>query len=637
MTLILNINVKWVIRFILFSLLLNVSISSNAAENSLLPDLKKQAQQKQLWARQEWFKLVHYYPDSASPSGYLSHVDDKNFFLSKNGKSDPKSELFSTLESFFKTTQPDNKHAQCRFVARLAWLQKQLSFNLNILPYAACKDYEEWRNLVKADRVTLLFPAYHLNSPSSMYGHTLLRLDPATSEMNSDWLSYAVNFGAEVRDDDNSFFYAFKGLTGGYPGFFIVMPYFKKIQEYNRIEKRDIWEYQLNLTPEEVEKLVLHLWELKEIKFDYYFFDENCSYRLLELLEVARPQLNLTSEFVMTAIPVDTVRAIERAGLIEEITYRPSQVTTLQHIIETVPENNRSFIEQLADNPASSQKPPFSGLTLNQQQPIVEAAYKYLSYQQTNEARDPQRAERAHQLLTLLNQYPITESTPVPMPLYSPENGHGSKRLSIAVGEKQNKRYSDLSLRISFHSLEENENGFLRGAQINMGNIKVRMNESGSTQLQRFDLIDIFSLTPRTRFFKPLSWRIKTGLERQWVEGKNRLATHVTGGAGVTYPLMKNGQTYALGLFRLEGNRGFKPRIKPAIGGMLGTLYHWGFSTAHLSLEGTRFRADQYRLRLNYKQNFVLAQNHALEVLLRRELQYDTQFSEARIAYHYYY
>ncbi len=637
MTLTFSTNLKWFARFILFILLANVSIYSSANENSFLSDLNNQLQKKQLWTHQEWIKLIHYSSDRASPSGYSSQVDDKNFFLSKNGNNDPKSEIFSTLESFFKTTPSGNKHAQCRFVARLAWLQKQLPFDQSQLPSVTCKDYEEWRGLVKADRVTLLFPAYHLNSPSSMFGHTLLRLDPAESEMNSDWLSYAVNFGAEVNSDDNSLFYTFKGLTGGYPGYFIVMPYFKKIQEYNRIEKRDIWEYQLNLTSEEVEKLVLHLWELKEIKFDYYFFDENCSYRLLELLEVARPKLNLTNEFVMTAIPVDTVRAVERAGLIETITYRPSQVTTLKHMIKTIPENNRSLIEQLAYNPDSSQKAPFTELTTKQQQPIIETAYKYLSYQQTNEARDPQRAKRAHQLLTLLNQYPVIESTPVPTPLYSPENGHGAKRLSFGMGENKKKRYGELSLRMAFHSLTDAENGFLRGAQINMGNIKIRINEGGSTQLQRFDLIDIFSLTPRTKLFKPLSWRIQTGLERQRVDEKNRLAAHVTGGAGATYPLVKNGQTYALGLFRLEGNGGFKPRIKPAIGGMLGALYHWGFSTAHLTLEGERFRANQYRVRLNYKQNFVLSQNHALEISFKREQQHDTQFSEAGITYHYYY
>ncbi len=629
---------KQVTCLLLFCLLAIISTTSWAGEKSLLFDLNNQVQTERLWTHPEWLKLVHYRADDSSPSGYLSEVDDPEFFLSKNGSYDPEAEIFSTLESFFKTAPLDDRHAQCRFVARLAWLQKQLSFDSSQLPAAACNDYDEWRSMIKAERVTLLFPAYHLNSPSSMYGHTLLRLDPAENETGSEWLSYAVNFGAEVDSDDNSLFYAFKGLTGGYPGFFIVMPYFKKIQEYNRIEKRDIWEYRLNLTPAEVEKLVLHLWELQEIKFDYYFFDENCSYRLLELLEVARPGLNLTDEFVITAIPVDTVRAIERADLIETITYRPSEVTVLQHLIKSIPENDRHFIAKIAKKPEITQHSPFTALSLKEQRSIIDAAYKYLSYQQTNEARDPQRAKRAHHLLTLLNRYPIAKNdiTP-PRPQYSPEDGHGSRRFSLAIGEQQDALYHEIALRFSFHSLEENENGFLRGAQINMGNIKLRFNEQGSFRLQRFDLVDIFSLTPRSNLFKPLSWRIETGLEQQLVNGRDRLSAHVTGGAGIAYAPTKESQTYMLGLFRLEGNRGFAPRIKPAIGGMTGALYHWSRSTAHLYLDGERFRADQYRLRLNYRQNFVLARNHALEVSFKRELQHNIQFSEARISYHYYY
>jgi len=62
-----------------------------------------------------------------------------------------------------------------------------------------------------------------------MFGHTLLRLDPAEDANWSDWLSYAVNFGANINSDDNSLFYAWKGLSGGYPGQFIVAPYFGKI------------------------------------------------------------------------------------------------------------------------------------------------------------------------------------------------------------------------------------------------------------------------------------------------------------------------------------------------------------------------------------------------------------------------
>ena len=74
------------------------------------------------------------------------------------------------------------------------------------------------------------------------------------------------------------------------------MPYYRKVREYNDIESRDIWEYKLKLSEEEVSRVLLHLWEMQRAEFDYYFLDENCSYQLLSLLDVAREDLHLTKE-----------------------------------------------------------------------------------------------------------------------------------------------------------------------------------------------------------------------------------------------------------------------------------------------------------------------------------------------------
>ncbi|MCW9055034.1 MAG: DUF4105 domain-containing protein, partial [Gammaproteobacteria bacterium] len=299
------------------------------------------ASAKKLAQHPEWINLLHYEKTNWFNNDYVSQVDDERFFNAPDGKNNPASELSATISAFFRMDLNGDDHPQCKFVARLAWLKDKLPKLQTTLPEITCKEYLEWRANVPDERTTMVFPAYHLNSPSSMFGHTLLRLDPPADKQGSEWLSIAVNFGANVTDGDNSLFYAFKGLSGGYPGYFIVTPYFKKIKEYNYKEKRDIWEYPLNLTREETQRMVTHLWELKDIEFDYYFFDENCSYRLLELLEVARPGINLTKEFIATAIPVDTVRSIEDAGLITDAIYRPSQVTTLEYLLAKIPENNR--------------------------------------------------------------------------------------------------------------------------------------------------------------------------------------------------------------------------------------------------------------------------------------------------------
>jgi hypothetical protein len=471
-----------------------------------------------------------------------------------------------------------------------------------------------------------------------MYGHTLLRLDKKFGENESEWLSYAVNFGANLEDDDeNSLFFAFKGLTGGYPGNFIVAPYFTKINEYNRIENRDIWEYSLNLTPEETQRMVLHLWELKEMNFDYYFFDENCSYRLLELLEVARPGIELTDEFVVTAIPVDTVRAIERAGLIDTIEYRPSQATTLQYIFKQMPEQDHDHVQAISEDITATNNESFTSLDEERKKSIVDAAYRYLRYNEKSKSRDDVTAKRSYKLLALMNSYSsnidvLTPPQPVP-----PERSHESNKFSLALGERLDRGYLDIGFRMSFHDLEDNEHGFLRGAQINIGSINIRTDSNETTRLNRLDVVDIFSSTPRDRFFDPITWRVYTGLERQLTGDDDVLVSHVTGGAGVTYSLWNNSQVYALGTLRLEHNNNMKSNIEPGIGAITGLLHHFDSNTVRLELSGEQFDDDIYRMKSSYKQNFVISTNHSLKLLAAREWHSSINFSEFSLSYQYYF
>ena len=414
--------------------------------------------------------------------------------------------------------------------------------------------------------------------------------------------------------------------------------YYKKIQEYNRIEHRDIWEYRLNLTRHETERIVTHLWELQDINFEYYYFDENCSYRLLELLEIARPGIELTDEFKITAIPVDTVRAIDQAGMIETATYRPSQATLLRHLLWLAPAEDHDLIKALSANIAVAIQDAFTQLPADRQRNITDIAYQYLRYQQTGKERDPAIAKRSHQLLLLLNSYPkeTTAKPDVAIPV-SPEKGHGSKRVTVGMGKRLDNYYGELGFRMSFHDLEDNENGFLRGAQINIGSLQIRAEENESVSLYRLDLVDIISITPRTRFFKPLAWKVYAGLERQYTNGVDQLTTHVTGGAGGSWHLLENSQIYTLATGRLEMNKQLRRALEPAIGFSAGLLQHFGPTTARLDFSGEQFLDDVYRLRASYVQNFVLATNHSLKLSAKYEWQEVDEFSDIQLSYQYYF
>ena len=95
------------------------------------------------------------------------------------------------------------------------------------------------------------------------------------------------------------------------------------MQKYNHEESRDLWEYHLNLPPEEIPRLLEHLWELNQVRFDYYYLDENCSYRLLELLAVLRPNVDWATDLRFAELPIDTISKVKEQGLIAKVAYPP--------------------------------------------------------------------------------------------------------------------------------------------------------------------------------------------------------------------------------------------------------------------------------------------------------------------------
>ncbi len=77
----------------------------------------------------------------------------------------------------------------------------------------------------------------------------------------------------------------------------------------------------------------MHVYELDSIYSDYYFFDENCSYDLLFLLDAGRPSLNITDQMDLWVIPIDTIRLAKKNGLTNKAIYRPSKTTRFSMLL----------------------------------------------------------------------------------------------------------------------------------------------------------------------------------------------------------------------------------------------------------------------------------------------------------------
>lgn len=562
-----------------------------------------------------WISLGHY--ETAKLGGWRSYISDKKFFLAPDGNEHPDRELTATLEALYGPTSAGQQHAQCVYPARTRWLKAQL--NLTDLPAVNCSDFTQWFKDVSPHSAVMIFPAAYLNSPSSMFGHTLLRIDQADVQRDKTaLLSYAINFGAYIEGSDNSILYAWKGLMGGYPGLFALVPYQEKLSEYRSLENRDLWEYRLNLSQAETERMVEHVWELKQIQFDYFFFDENCSYRLLELLQVARPSLRLTEQFPLTAIPTDTVKAVKESGLVESIQYRPSRERELLSRAEPLSDDEQQWVLKVSADQQQLQTPGFKALPRQRQALIIDAAYRLERYRANGQERDPQRAQRSFELLRAINQNPAPELE-IPQPGL-PEDGHQSRTWQAGLGTRGDRAFGEYGLRMAYHDLNDNAESFPLGAQIEILQLKLRQYEGNDWQLQQLDLATIRSLTPRNELLQPLSWQVTGGLER--VPGKHddeTLVSHVNGGAGGTWALGDDVLGFALGTVRVEHNNDFAQFIAPAAGFNSGVLWKNPLGNLSLEAKGDYFVNGEVRRSLSLNQQWELSRNLGLRLSAQRE------------------
>jgi len=499
-----------------------------------LSELLARALQEKLHEDPYWRTLMHY---KRGVFGTRSLVDDPRFFLAENGKTDSWAEMEATLRAFFRSPEDDEKHAVCRFVARFDWLRRRLSIDPSKLPVSRCDSFEKLMDRVGPQSVTLIFPTSYMNSPASMYGHTLLAIRTA---YESDLLSYAINYSA-ITNETFGLFYIAKGLLGLYKGYFSILPYYAKLQEYSDVNDRDIWEYSLDLDTDEVRRLLMHMYELQDIYSDYYFFNENCSYDLLFLLDAARPGLDLTDRCAWWVIPLDTIREIKKSRMIDQAFYRPSKSTKVKHIASLLPEERR--LEALAIARGDTEPARFSGQSIPPEEKIrtIDLAAEYLQYRYAK--KEIAKVDYVPRFLEILKARSSLgasdeERYSIPPPP-RPDEGHHSNRISLAYGVVEDRPFQEIRLRPAYHGLIDNSSGYKRGSQIIFLDGVVRYDWPGERlEVESVNLIDIVSIAPRDAFFKPTSWKVRTDLLRRTLaNGKDYLVYRLSPGFGRAYEL----------------------------------------------------------------------------------------------------
>ena len=614
-----------------------------AADPGYLKDLISRSQQLRLADHPEWHRLLHYQP-RAFGRGVESLNDDPVFFNAPDGRRNPQTELAATLAAFFVPGAENEREqpAQCRFIARYAWLKERLAFDPARLPEAPCRRFRAFREALDPQGATLIFASAFLNNPASMFGHTLLRLDRRGQDERTRLLAPTVNYAAHATDPIG-LRYAWKGLTGGYHGRFTLSPYFEKVRDYNDLEHRDLWEYRLTLTPAELDRLVRHLWELLPTYYDYYFFDENCSYHLLALLEVARPGLRLTDRFHAWTIPSDTIQAVSRTpGLVDEVIYRPSTASRLRDRMKRLSTGERELARALGEG-----RRPADDVELMAQPPVtrtavLDAATALVSYRQERQIVATAEGERLSSSLLLVRSRVDDIGPPpsVPAPDSRPDRGHDSTRLILSTGRDHGQSFTQIEWRAGYHDLLDTSRGFEPGAQIEVLRIGIRHREDGETRLQELDVLNVLSLPAFDETIRTWAWRMQAGWQRSPVPGEgDPLVFRFRMGGGMAFGSARS-NPYAM----LEGALQANPRYEPDWIAGAGPAIGWVVEPAH----GWRVHAWARRLRFtdnphHEEREAMLAvqvsgwRNHGLRLEAGRRASFDRGGRVATLGWLYYY
>lgn len=505
-------------------------LSSQENAQAIVQELIERARKQKLAQSRQWLRLGHW--RKGVWSGYKSEVDGQTFFASARGKTDPSDELETTIRGFVlgpkaisavhhsvKRGKDASEHPICRFPARFIWLNNKLNLFQFPLEMPRCPGFERFWNKLSPQAVTVVFSSYYMNNPASAFGHTLLRISRADTlavGKKRELLDYGVNYSAEV-DTQNAVAYGIKGLFGLFRGTFKLMPYYYKVREYNDYESRDLWSYELNLSPFSVKMLAAHLWELGSSYFDYFYLSENCSYQLLALLEAADPQLELLAHVGWPVVPAETVKALyANPNLVKSVHLRPALREQFRNRIAGLSTDERRMVARLSHQPSATFE---KDLTTNRRIQILDAALDLVDIQHAKtlvHKTDPAAAHLKHQLLQRRAAIRVPSKAQVnrePTADRWPHSGHGIHRIRLGGGTaNRGGAFQSLGFRVALHDLVDPEPGYPTLSQIEFFALNLRFRHgSGDLLLHDAALFRVISLSALDQFNPKFSWHIEIG------------------------------------------------------------------------------------------------------------------------------
>ncbi len=446
----------------------------------------------QQWDSVENFsRLLHYQNNN-------SLVKDNNFFLHEDGKNNIALELEALIESYNSPILLGEKHPRCIFPDRYFWLSKQIYLDKYEVYPTFCNKLKKWHDDNPVKSVSALFVGGYFSNPASFFGHNLLRFNGGDNEL----FDLTLNFGAKVPEDETALSYIGKGLFGGYDARFSNQEFYKRDLVYSKSELRDIWDYELKLSEEELTLLKLHIWTIRNRLFDYYFLKENCAYQIASILNIVI-DMDLP-KYKQWYMPVDLTNQLSKhSDRVKSVTYQPSIEKKIFKQFANLNEEELDYAEQIIKTNYIYEH--------HNKEVEINVLNTLLSYYNTLliDSHDEEMAQKRDMLLARRLELPIGEKS-ITIKNVAPHNYPSLSKASLYFDK--NNIYSEFSI---FNNSLLGEHG-LQDAELIASRVKFVTNKEGKTDFYDLDIIKIIKLNRSLENFpqQKISWEAQLGIKR---------------------------------------------------------------------------------------------------------------------------
>ncbi len=498
-----------------------------------LTQLQREALSLELHQQADWRHLLQYSSGVFRPT--FSEIRSATSFLASDGEHNPKSELLATINAMERLPQAgkEDEHPRCRFTARYYFLSQKLQFPQHTQSIK-CARFEAWIKASDIQSVSLVFASGYFRNPASFFGHPLLKFNRHDGG-SKGLLDITLNNGAVVPDNENPILYVFKGIFGGYRSAFSDTSFYQLNHSYAEDDLRDLWHYQLDLSEEEILRLIYYSWELLEHRFTYEFFGKNCGYFLENLLQYA------TGSRISPKNPIYSVPSSTFFNMMQD---EPSDRRWVKGIWRE-PSRQSQFREKYISLNAAEKKALelylnsnnlSEVLSLESRLRVIDTLTDYLeslSSRKKSKDKKSQLQKRRRDLFLARLKLAKTDdlSWPAQSSSTAPHSGSKPSLLRVSLMRTSDRTGARFRLRPVNYDFIDLDGGRAPNSKLNMFNTEITIVD-GKVRLDRFDLVDIASVNISPTGLPGdggLGWGLKFGLERPNNECLNCLVSYVGG------------------------------------------------------------------------------------------------------------